>query len=158
MSSISGVKHFRQEEDYTCVAACLRMTLDYWGVQRSEQDIAAPTHTTITGTRLEESIAVVALGVEVIIDKATLTDLQRYLDEGKPCIVSVLSIHFLHYALLPAVLHAVVAVGMDADKIHIFDPARESAPDVIPIESFAAAWQGGRNRIVVINPRESKCH
>lgn len=97
MSFISGVKHFRQEEDYTCVAACLRMTLDYWGVQRSEQDIAALTHTTITGIRLENSIAVVALGVEVMVDKATLTDLQRYLDEGKPCIVSVLSIHFLHY-------------------------------------------------------------
>ena len=139
MSFISGVKHVRQEEDYTCVAACLRMALDYWSVQKSEQDIAVLTHTTVTGTRLEESIAVTALGVEVMVDKATLTDLQRYLDEGKPCIVSVLSIHFLHYALLPPVLHAVVVVGMDAENIHIFDPARESAPDVIPIKSFEAA-------------------
>ena len=70
----------------------------------------------------------------------------------------LMHIHFLHYALLPPVLHAVVVVGMDAENIHVFDPARESAPDVIPIKSFEAAWQGGRNRIVVINPRENKCH
>ena len=155
MSFISGVKHLRQQEDYTCVAACLRMVLDYWGVQQSEQDIAVLTHTTVAGTRLEESTAVTALGVEVMVERATLADLRRYLDEGRPCIVSVLSIHFVHYALLPPTLHAVVVVGMDSESIHILDPARESAPDVILMESFEAAWHGGRNRMVVINSRDS---
>ena len=55
MSFITGVRHLRQEEDYTCVAAYLRMALDYWGVQQSEQDLAVLTDTTVAGTRLVET-------------------------------------------------------------------------------------------------------
>ena len=80
MRFINGVRHLRQEEDYTCVAACVRIVLDYWGVQQSEQDIATLTHTTIAGTRLEEATAIAEFGVEVVVERATLVGLRRYLD------------------------------------------------------------------------------
>jgi ABC-type bacteriocin/lantibiotic exporter with double-glycine peptidase domain len=130
------------------------MVLDYYGVPVSEQEVVSLTNTTITGTRLEEATAVASLGVEVTVERATLTELRQQINAGRPCIVSVLSVHFAHYALLPFVLHAVVVAGIDNENVYVFDPARESAPDTIPLDSFEAAWQGGRNRMIVVSRKE----
>jgi len=45
-----NVPHFRQELEYSCVAACVRMVLAHYGDLRSEADIRSLLDTRPTGT------------------------------------------------------------------------------------------------------------
>lgn len=35
-----AVPHFRQEHPHTCLPACVRMALAYWGKEYSEEELA----------------------------------------------------------------------------------------------------------------------
>ena len=49
-----AVPHFRQAQEFTCVAACARMVLAYYGRPLSEAEIAELLGTDETGTRFRD--------------------------------------------------------------------------------------------------------
>jgi hypothetical protein len=50
-SSWLNVPHFRQELEYSCVAACARMVLAHYGDIRTEAELRSLLDTRPTGTR-----------------------------------------------------------------------------------------------------------
>lgn len=51
-SSLLNVPHFQQEHEYSCVAACARMVLAYFGDVRDEADLRS-----LLGTRARQAPA-----------------------------------------------------------------------------------------------------
>lgn len=77
-------------------------------------------------------------GYHVAYEQTTLAQLRNYLVQGVPCII------FLRTGTLPGwnqdVPHAVVLVGITSDIAHIHDPARDTGPDAIELNTFLLAW------------------
>src|SRR5438128_2403473 len=86
-SASLSVPHFRQESNYSCVAACVRMVLRHCGSDQSEADIRQLLGTTPFGTRAASITAVAALGFDVRVSASSLRQLQLHLVAGTPAIV-----------------------------------------------------------------------
>jgi len=86
-SSWLAVQHFRQEFDYSCVAACARMVLAHYGDVRSEADLRSLLDTRPTGTRAGNLMWLSGPGFEVYLRPSNLAELQAALAANQPPIV-----------------------------------------------------------------------
>lgn len=60
------IKALKQETDYTCLPACIRIIMNYFGNEKPEYEIAATSFTTKAGTRLRDAVhAIRSYGYEV---------------------------------------------------------------------------------------------
>ena len=50
------IKALKQEHDYTCLPACIRIIKNCFGDDKPENDIVSACHTTKAGTRLRDAI------------------------------------------------------------------------------------------------------
>jgi ABC-type bacteriocin/lantibiotic exporter with double-glycine peptidase domain len=139
---------FQQETDYTCLPACIRIVLDFWGVSRTEQEIAQVCRANVAGTLLREAIAgVQQLGFHALrLDNGTFDDLTGYLSQGLPVIVG----------LAAAVLypqgsggHAVVVCGMEQNEVLYVDPI-SGTEERLDTARFMRAWRQRRGLGLVI--------
>src|SRR3712207_4617475 len=84
-----NVTHYKQEFNYSCVAACVRMVLAYHGLNLSEAELRTLLDTRPTGTRARNLLAVVSLGFDVRLGTSNLARLRDALDAGLPPIVFI---------------------------------------------------------------------
>lgn len=114
------------------------MVLAYYGTEIPEADLCARLVTTSRGTRAKDLRRLEALGFDVEVRTASMTELRQHLREGAPCII------FLHtgplsYCPVDAP-HAVVAVGDDDQQVSVHDPELDHGAQPIPQIEFANAW------------------
>src|SRR5262245_25086094 len=110
--------HFRQEADYTCVPACVRMILAYYGRDIPEAEIAAVLVTEETGTRFADIVRIARLGFEIDIATGAVAALTAMVDRHVPCIARVKTVHLPRYPLPRWVPHTVVVVGVDGGRVY----------------------------------------
>jgi len=116
-----SVPHFRQEHPHTCLPACARMVLAYWGQEHTEEELAqAFDSVPLWGTRPEAVVTgLESLGYHGLwFENANLERLVDLLSHGWPVIV------FLRASDLPhgrAGLHAVVVVGIEGESVICLD-------------------------------------
>ncbi len=106
---------FRERARY-CGPACLKMVLHYYGVHKSEKELAAISGWTYRNGTPGEGIVRAArkLGFTAFItDNAQLVDIKRWIKKKVPVIVDWFSEDEGHYA---------VVVGIDRDNIYFEDP------------------------------------
>ncbi|KKS74108.1 MAG: hypothetical protein UV45_C0012G0004 [Candidatus Azambacteria bacterium GW2011_GWB1_42_72] len=98
-----------------CGPASLKMVLEYFGMEKSEEELGQLTH----------------CGFNALIkDMADFDDIKKYLDQEIPVIVDWFSENDGHYS---------VAVNMDKENIYLQDPEIGSIRE-LPLETFKRVW------------------
>jgi ABC-type bacteriocin/lantibiotic exporter with double-glycine peptidase domain len=133
------IPHFRQTTSYTCVPACIRMILAYWGHYYSEENLV-----TILGVRPYVGTLVdnVITGLETIgfhakwFENASIAELKQLLNGNWPVIV------FLQAKDLQSDgrgYHALVIYGIESGRIFCHDPLWDKSR-IFRIPAFRTTW------------------
>jgi ABC-type bacteriocin/lantibiotic exporter with double-glycine peptidase domain len=144
--------HVSQEEDYSCVPACIRIVLQHWGHNYAEFEVSEACKTSDRGTGQNQAVeGIKKLGFEASKLQDEPFDLiVQFLHEGMP-VVALLDVHQLPYAKDKAGLHAVVVNGFDGNHVSFIDPARGEEIE-LPVNTFLRAWQECGSLGLVIEP------
>jgi len=143
--------HFEQSRDGTCLPACARMVLAYWGRQATEVEIADLLGAQVFGTAISNVARLTRLGYAIQHSHFDLDRLHRELDDRIPVIVRLWT-GFLDYWAVET-SHVAVVVGIDDDCVYLNDPAFPDHPQRVAVNSFLAAWAEYDETAVVIKPR-----
>ena len=146
-----NVPHFRQEFNYSCVAACVRMVIAHYGRNESEDNVRQLLGTTSRGTRAANVTSVVQLGFDVRFGASNLPQLQAMLAANVPPIIFLLTGMLDYWDTNEA--HAVVLIGVDAASVHLNDPFFDTFSQQTPLASFQQAWATTGHLAVFIRPQ-----
>ncbi len=140
--------HLKQEKDYTCLPATIRIVLKHFKVNIAEGLIAKVSNTSKRGTNLEEAAeSVEAFGFKAIeLEEASLAELVEFLDKNLP-VIAVVDAEYLPYGKIG--LHAIVVNGIEGNRISFIDPALGKEFS-LPLLAFFKAWDArGRCGLVI---------
>ena len=146
------IPHYEQELNNSCLPACVRMVLAYFGIEKSEQSIRILLKTKPAGTNPVNLTNLRNWDIDTILSSSNLDELQNYLLQEHPTIAllwtGILSYwdsnKYLDY------LHAVVVVGYDKENILVNDPAFSNYPKTIPTDEFLEAWSYSQQMLILI--------
>ena len=138
---------YRQETDYSCVPACLRMALESLGVSKTEEELRALCDCTALGTRAGAVVeAARSLGFsETRKYNLDIDSLKDQLQQGHYPIV------YIYARLLPDSRlenHAVIVIEISESHIKVLDPARGEL--ALPKEEFEREWGFTRRLAILI--------
>jgi ATP-binding cassette subfamily B protein len=133
----------KQEHDYSCVPACIRIVLRHHGVDLPEARICSVCQTTPRGTDQQGAAqGIISLGFQAIkLKAAKLDDIIQFLRQNQP-VIAVLGVEHLPYGGQYET-HAVVINGLGRNQISFIDPARGEEIE-ISLKTFLKAWQARR--------------
>lgn len=142
------VPFYTQQQPYSCLPACIKVVLQFHGIDVPEETIQQVCSTSRAGTLPHNAlIGLRHLGYKaILIEGESLNSLFGHLEQNRPLIV------FLDAAELPyarAGAHAVVVCGYEQSGVIYMDPAlgREIKLD---FTTFLRAWSGLNNRGLLI--------
>lgn len=146
------IPHYEQELNNSCLPACVRMVLAYFGIEKSEQSIRILLKTKPAGTNPVNLTNLRNWDIDTILSSSNLDELQNNLLQEHPAIAllwtGILSYwdsnKYLDY------LHAVVVVGYDKENILVNDPAFSNYPKTIPTDEFLEAWSYSQQMLILI--------
>lgn len=148
-----NVPHFEQELSYSCLPACVRMVLAFWGYETSEKNLRILLKTRPAGTSpVKLLLQLPSLGFNATIHTASQSILRQYLEAGFPCIIHV-DTEFLPY-WSEGVIHAVVITAVDNESVTLNDPSVTYGPLTVPLPNFLRAWACTDYLLVVIEPEQ----
>jgi ABC-type bacteriocin/lantibiotic exporter with double-glycine peptidase domain len=147
-----SVPHFQQELDYSCVAACVRMVLAYYGDIRSESDLRLLLDTQPTGTRAGNIMRISSSAFEVYVRPSNLAELQQALADNQPAIVFLRTGSLEYWSM--DIFHTAVLVGLDNTTVSLNDPYFAAAPQTSSSQSFEKAWAETGQLAAFIRPRK----
>lgn len=139
---------YKQETDYSCVPACLRIVLASLGVFKSEQELRELCDCTVLeGTSALKAIdAVRALGFKGTRKRnLTFDDLISELGRG------LFPIAYVETLLPPhafAQSHALVVIAIEGDEVKALDPERGEI--TFSKNEFLAEWNSARRLAILI--------
>ncbi len=141
---------FQQEQDHTCLPACVRIVLHQLGIQLTELEIGRACQTTPLGTDREIAAAGLSgLGYKITqLQDAPFATISHFIQQHKPVIV-FLNVSLLPYARTAAGTHAVVVNDCGTEEVSFIDPARGEEIE-ISSETFIRAWQDRGCRGLVV--------
>lgn len=146
------VQHIQQQATGECLVACAAMLFGYFGLPFDYQRFVRLLRIrSQIGTPFSQVRELSKLGIPVIYQQGTLTELYTHLTAGLPCIVSVQTGE-LPYWQSTKLQHAVVVVGIDSDFIYLNDPAFFNAPAQVALGDFDLAWLEQDEFYAVITP------
>lgn len=157
---VSGVTPVRQDRNYACGAACFAAVASHWGVDLADFKAKHPRlPADLTGRDLQQLAG--EFGLQAIVFRGSIGDLQQNLADGRPVIVMIpmplvakggLATNLLLNAwneIGPRPPHWVVVVGMVKDRhVIVDDPA--SGPLLVRREEFEKWWAQKENLCVLI--------
>lgn len=138
----------KQETDYTCVPACLRMVLASLGIFKTEQELRELCDcTSLEGTSALKAVdAARAAGFRgTRKQNLILDDLISELERG------LFPIAYVETLLPPhgfAQSHALVVIAIEGDKVRALDPARGLI--ALSKDEFLAEWDATRRLAILI--------
>src|SRR5437868_7009252 len=121
-----SVPHYKQEQAYSCVAACVRMVLAHFGRTCTEEEVSQRLGTGPHGTRARAIFLIESLGFEVQVETSNLAQLAAALAAGVPPIVFVDTGPLDYWKVRCD--HVAVLVGLDTATVYLNDPYFEAAP------------------------------
>ena len=145
------VPHFKQEFHYSCLPACARMVLAFFGRQHTEAELRAAMNTGSRGTRAREFLGLAKLGVEVKFVTTDLSGIVAYLTSGQPAIALLDTTSLPYWQEICN--HVVVVVGVDDSWVYLNDPYFDSAPQQVPHSDFLLAWSSNSFTVAIVRPR-----
>jgi ABC-type bacteriocin/lantibiotic exporter with double-glycine peptidase domain len=149
-----SVPHHKQEHEYSCVAACVRMVLAYHGHVVSEADLRQLLGTQASGTPARDVMRVASLGFDVQLAPSNLALLAAALGAGTPPIVFVQTGPLDYWKVDCA--HVAVLVGLEDAAVCLNDPYFDTAPQRTSLASFQQAWAAVGHDAALIRPRQTQ--
>ncbi len=147
--SFIPVPHLQQELDYSCVPACVRMVLAFYGLQVSESQLRALFKTRPGGTSAANVLLrLPELGYTASVYTASFFEMARLVGEGMPCIVQVWTEHLSYWREIW--MHDLVVVGVEGDTVFVNDPAFPGAPKTVAKSEFERAWAAADRLLIRI--------
>lgn len=148
-----NVPHFEQELSYSCLPACVRMVLAFWGHETSAKNLRILFKTRPAGTSpVKLLLQLPSLGFNATIHTASQSLLRQYLEAGFPCITHVDTEFLPHWS--EGVIHAVVITAVDNESVTLNDPSVTHGPLTVPLPNFLRAWASTDYLLVVIEPEQ----
>lgn len=148
-----NVPHRVQEQPNSCLAACVRMALAYYGVDSAEADLRRLLRTRGMGTSpARVMIELPRLGFLAYVLDGNLRLLADYLADDVVCIVHLWTEHLATWASNDPVLHAVIVTAVSDSTVVVNDPTSAEPGQAIPKTEFMAAWQGSDFLLIAIQP------
>ncbi len=150
-----SVPHHKQRHRADCLAACVAMVLDYerlfsWDAPTRYSHLLK--HLNIApdlGAPASNINNLTDLGIAAIYRHAgTMEDLAKHINESIPCIAFVNTLHLSYWT--EATRHAVVVVGLDAERIYLNDPFFDTAPQTVAKLEFMLAWDEMDNTYAIL--------
>ncbi|MEE9616459.1 MAG: cysteine peptidase family C39 domain-containing protein [Anaerolineae bacterium] len=146
-----SVPHFEQELDYSCLAACTRMVLAFFGAGHTEAELRALLKTRCGGTSpVNLMLRLPALGFTADVQTGSQPCLRQQVEKGYPCIVHVWTLPLPHWSI--EAIHALVVVEMSEESVYVHDPALPIGPTAIPLSAFLRAWAATDYLMIVVRP------
>lgn len=149
--------HHKQEKDSSCIPACVRIMLEFFGIKMSESELRLKLKTKHFGTHVINifSINDEPYGIYSAIEFWSLNQLKAYLETYKtPCIVTLWTEYLDHWD--SECLHSVVVHGFDDKHIIINDPNFEQKEFYVPFEHFLNSWQINDGLVILFKRRDNK--
>ena len=153
-SSSLSIPHYEQEKDYSCVAACMRMVLEYYGITEPEDEICRLLGTKTTGTRVVNvARAVPWWDLNLELGEFDFQQLNTFITSQVAPII-FLETGPLDYWNGQNEQHAVVLTGIDAKAltVEINDPFL-TGPQQTSVDKFKAAWLPTGNLAAALRQR-----
>jgi ABC-type bacteriocin/lantibiotic exporter with double-glycine peptidase domain len=146
-----NVPHLPQELDYSCLAACVRMVLAFYGSARTESELRGLLKTRPGGTSpANVLLRLPSLGFNAEFPDASLSYLQEQMLAGHPCIVHVWTLPLPHWK--DKAIHALVVCDVTEETVWVNDPILASGPTAVPRETFMRAWAATGYVTLLITP------
>ena len=146
-----NVPQIKQELQYSCIPACARMVLAYFGSQHGEAELRALMRTDPSGTQVRYLTELAQLGFGVDFVTTDISGLATYLMAGLPPIA------LLTTASLPywpgSCDHVAVVVGVDDSWVFLNDPSFAAAPQQVSHANFLLAWSPNACTVAIVRPR-----
>ena len=127
------IPHYHQEFESSCLAACVRMVLEYSGRNLLEKDLRKILKSKPTGTSPINIYNISSLGFEVGLFQSSIQEILNLLQENIPPIA---------FIWREPVLHAVVVAGFNynTDLWYINDPSEIQGAKELDMTTFAEMW------------------
>jgi ABC-type bacteriocin/lantibiotic exporter with double-glycine peptidase domain len=148
------VRHFQQELEYSCVAACVRIVLAHFGEVREEADLRSLLDTQPSGTRAGNIMWLSSAEFAVFARSSTQADLEKALADNQPPIIFLKTGPLGYWSV--DIAHAVVLAGMDSQTVALNDPFFADAPQSTALSNFEKAWAETSQFAVFLRPRPMK--
>jgi ABC-type bacteriocin/lantibiotic exporter with double-glycine peptidase domain len=150
-SLILPVPHLQQPASGECLPACAAMALTYVGIRVNYRQLLRLLQTQVGyGTPFSNIRTLTKLKVSVTYKQGQLADIRRYLQADAPVLVPVQTRELPHW--VEDTPHAVVVVGMDAQRVYINDPGFPNAPIAVSHGDFDLAWLEHNEYYAVLAP------
>jgi ABC-type bacteriocin/lantibiotic exporter with double-glycine peptidase domain len=132
-----SVPYVQQEHPHWCGPAALLMALKFFGVEKSQSELARLLKTTETSGTKEDMIEIVArdLGFEVRTGSGTYDEIVIAIGEGSPVIVAFAEPKEDgdHYAII---------IDANSDRIKLLNPEEPTKPQIVlSKEAFVKRWR-----------------
>ncbi len=146
-----NLRPFQQEQPSTCLPACLRIVLDFFGIKMPEAVLARACKTNHEGTQFKDAALAMRLQDLAVVElrEADLFELVDHIKHGRP-IIAAINIEQIPYGGTGT--HAVVVYEFEKNQVKYIDPAlgKSIALDLI---SFFKAWDSYGCSGLVIYPK-----
>ena len=149
--ALLNVPHYKQEFNYSCIAASAPMVLAHHGRTVAESELRQLLDTQPAGTRARSLESLASLGFNVHLDSSSLTNLREALAAELAPIVFVDTGNLDYWEVGCA--HVAVLVGIDDEAVYLNDPFFESAPQRTSLPHFLQAWALNSHLTAIIRPR-----
>jgi ABC-type bacteriocin/lantibiotic exporter with double-glycine peptidase domain len=146
-----SVPHFKQELEYSRVAACVRMVLAFHGRPCPEADLRLVLGTKPSGTPARNVLRVASLGFDVELAPSSMALLAASLAAGTPPVVFFETAPLDYWQVDCA--HVAVLVGLEDATVCLNDPYFDAAPQRTSLASFQQAWAATGHLAAVVVPR-----
>jgi len=146
-----NVPHFKQEFPYSCIPACARMVLAFFGPQHSEAELRKLMKTGPSGTPVGRLTELTHLGFDVDFPMTDLAGLSASLTSGLPPIALLCTAALPYWS--QSCDHVAVVVGVDDSWVYLNHPYLDSAPQQVSHSDFLLAWSPNACTVAVVQPR-----
>lgn len=145
------VPYFKQNRDYTCGPACLRMVLAYYGIEQDEVTLTMLCRTNVFGTSLDAiTTAATQLGLNAEwIHAERLSDAMNLLTQETLLIAHVDAVRLYQLDKDITVGHLIVLLAVQETAIYFHDP-EAGADRSVALADFEAAWSKFEKGMVAI--------
>ncbi|HVS37386.1 MAG TPA: C39 family peptidase [Gemmataceae bacterium] len=146
-----SVPHFRQELEYSCVAACARMVLAHYGDSRTEAELRSLLDTRPAGTPARNVMHLSGPAFEVYVRPSNRGELRRALADNQPPIVFLQTGALEYWGL--DIFHTAIVVGIDDETVALNDSYFPTAPRTTSLQTFERAWASTGQLAAFVRPR-----
>jgi len=135
------IPYFRQNTEYTCGPAAMRMALGALGIVKSERQLSLLLHTnSMVGTRRK---AFPLLAERLLLDY--VVERESSIEDIKEAIASGFIVIVNYFYTVEQVPHFAVVKRIDSNRIYLLDP--EAGPGhSYPLAEFISNWHSGPSR------------